>query len=416
MVLPRWRLIVWSILTIFCCCNQFSNGFHRQKAVVNCWKSHHAFVSLHSQFSANDNNDDERRNGLLVLLTVPVAWGSFEPATRFVYATDPALPSLLFSVAYYLVAAATLLSLTLLRTPSTTSHHTENATKWPVLGGFELGLYLFAGNLLQVLGLKTVPSDRAAFLLQLTTIIVPLLEAFRSKQVSPQTWCACLVALTGVVVMGLDHHNNESSMIPMAFPESAMLPVLSLSNGDLMIAGAAVAYSFHCIRLEKYAQTTSAIQLAASKALTETICSFLAILAVLGYSSSLGGSRDNAVSVSGSLLGLLSTFALESGNDIASYMTNHPDTSMDTNVIAAICWTGWVTVAYTIYAQSYGQSRVRPTTANLIYTIQPLCTALIAWFLLGESLGPFGWFGGSLIGLAVLLVALPSTSSSVDQQ
>ncbi|GAX24177.1 hypothetical protein FisN_4Lh266 [Fistulifera solaris] len=369
--------------------------------MANVCKSQHSFSSLQSQFSADQEKANERRNAVLVLFTVPVAWGSFEPATRFLYATDPELPSLLFSVAYYFVAAVTLFSFTVL--PQTSYDTDDKTMPWPVWGGLELGLYLFIGNLLQVLGLRTVPSDRAAFLLQLTTVIVPLLEAFRSKQVSSRTWCACLIALLGVGVMGLD--NNDSA--------SLASPVLLLSNGDLMIGAAAVAYSFHCIRLEKYAQTTSAIQLAASKAVTETICSILAILAVLWYASS----KSTSFGESDAGLGLLSSFALDSGNEITNYLSSHSSmmtNHMDLGVIAAICWTGWVTVAYTIYAQSYGQSRVQPTTANLIYTIQPICTALIAWFLLGESLGPLGWLGGSLIGLAVLLVAFPSDAASTN--
>ena len=76
-------------------------------------------------------------------------------------------------------------------------------------------------------------------------------------------------------------------------------------------------------------------------------------------------------------------------------------------ILAAILWTGLVTVAYTIYAQSYGQRRVKPATANLIYTFQPVCTALFAWTLLGETLGPAGYIGGGLIGSAVLLEVIP---------
>jgi drug/metabolite transporter (DMT)-like permease len=63
-----------------------------------------------------------------------------------------------------------------------------------------------------------------------------------------------------------------------------------------------------------------------------------------------------------------------------------------------------VTIAYTIYAQSYGQRRVRPATANLIYTAQPICTAAVAWLVLGEAMGPAGYAGGALVGAAVLLV------------
>jgi drug/metabolite transporter (DMT)-like permease len=73
----------------------------------------------------------------------------------------------------------------------------------------------------------------------------------------------------------------------------------------------------------------------------------------------------------------------------------------------ATLWTGLVTVAYTIYAQSYGQSRIPATTANLIYTIQPFFTASIAWKVLNETtLGVYGYVGGSLIGAAVVLVVL----------
>ena len=50
----------------------------------------------------------ERQKGLVVLTTVPFAWGTFEPAVRYVYAMDPPVPGFVFSTGYYLVAAITL--------------------------------------------------------------------------------------------------------------------------------------------------------------------------------------------------------------------------------------------------------------------------------------------------------------------
>eukprot|EP00957_Ditylum_brightwellii_P084419 6419305-Ditylum_brightwellii.AAC.1 len=79
----------------------------------------------------------------------------------------------------------------------------------------------------------------------------------------------------------------------------------------------------------------------------------------------------------------------------------------------AILWTGWVTCAYTIYAQSFGQSRVSPTDANLIYTTQPLFSALFAWVILGETLGEAGYIGAALIGVALWLVT--GTDDSTDK-
>jgi len=80
--------------------------------------------------------------------------------------------------------------------------------------------------------------------------------------------------------------------------------------------------------------------------------------------------------------------------------------------LAAILWTGWATCAYTIYAQSYGQSRVQPTDANLIYTVQPIFTALFAFVLLGETIGSTEFIGGALIATAVYVVASSDAGSS----
>jgi drug/metabolite transporter (DMT)-like permease len=72
--------------------------------------------------------------------------------------------------------------------------------------------------------------------------------------------------------------------------------------------------------------------------------------------------------------------------------------------IAAILWTGMITSAYTIWAQSYGQRRINPIDSNLIYTTQPLFSSLFAYGLLGEKLGVSGWVGAALIGVALGLV------------
>ena len=124
----------------------------------------------------------DRNLGILVLCTVPLAWGTFEPAVRYVYKIEPAVPGFVFSVGYYLVAALSLSALlglsSVLRKgkDSDETKRKEKETSLPIRGGIELGIYLFLGNGLQVLGLKTVPSDRAAFLLQLTTVSFVLLD------------------------------------------------------------------------------------------------------------------------------------------------------------------------------------------------------------------------------------------------
>ena len=85
-------------------------------------------------------------------------------------------------------------------------------------------------------------------------------------------------------------------------------------------------------------------------------------------------------------------------------MSNDKESSLGVS-IGAILWTGWVTCAYTIYAQSFGQSRVNPTDSNLIYTTQPLFSSMFAYVLLGETLGFYGFVGAAFIGTALWLVS-----------
>ncbi|CAJ1913118.1 unnamed protein product [Cylindrotheca closterium] len=332
------------------------------------------------------------------------AWGTFEPAIRLVYKIQPEVPSFVLSLAYYIIATIPLCILAWRETPPDLENvETESEIKSnfsQLWGGLELGTYLFVGNALQVIGLRTVPSDRAAFLLQLTTIFVPLVQSILARNlllIPAKTWVACCVALAGVALIGVENADGDVSFA------SFSLDLLQFSAGDQCIMLAAFVYTFHCIRLEKYAkEIPSAIRLAAAKASTETGWSALAVGAGL-IAAAQTGTLENPV------LGGLQTSGrgiLEYTETFLDFLDSMQDVDISQYVTLAgsLSWIGLVTVAYTISAQTYGQSRVPPSTANLIYTLQPIFTALLAYLLLGETLSYTGLAGGTLIGSAVLLV------------
>ena len=441
-----------------------------------------SFSSNNNSNNNNNNNESDYENGLLVLMTVPVAWGTFEPAVRLVYKYEPLVPPLVFSFAYYLVATSVLAIGALCSSATTTttannlgsavsSHRAASSlvggengdggsietdeaggetTTNPgffsglplsIRGGTELGTYLFVGNALQVIGLKTVPSDRAAFLLQLTTIFVPLLKSITaaiatmrssSSSLSPQaaktafiplrTWIACLVALLGVALIGLDDGGagaTNNDVTEFAFHLFDRLPTYSVDDGYIVLG--AVFYTFHCVRLESYARSTaSAIELATAKAATETIWTALAMAGCVFTAAALGGGGASTP-------GILDTARI-SGDKIVAYGTSIRQQVSSSSfssspllffansegwqsVGLATAWIGAVTVAYTIYAQSFGQSKIPAVTANLIYSSQPIFTAMVAFLLLGESLGVNGYAGGVLIGAAVVLVIATETKA-----
>ena len=324
------------------------------------------------------------------------------PAVRYVYDVAPQIPTLVFSVAYYAIAAAGLGALLLYENRTKKFEDSGLDTQSSLRGGMELGTYLFLGNAFQVFGLRTVPSDRAAFLLQLTTIFVPFLQAILAgslKRISNRVWLASGTALAGVAVISLDGAKGTAT--------TSALDQWTFSGGDALIVAAAVLYTFHCVRLELYAQTTSAVRLALTKAVTEMSWSLVAALCLVFLCSSMEPPPESSPD------SILST-CVTSGESIKSFVSSFAETVQTADgsnagllaAGAATTWIGLITVAYTICAQSYGQKYVKAATANLIYTIQPLYTAFFAWILLGETLGPLGYTGGAIILSAVLLVAV----------
>jgi drug/metabolite transporter (DMT)-like permease len=355
--------------------------------------------------SDEENVFSDRARGLLVLMTVPIAWGTYVPVVRYLYEIQPPVPGFVFSAAYYVVASLTLIGLVSANVgePAVPQHFDEDAKQigtivttasLPILGGLELGTYLFLGNGFQILGLKTVPSDRAGFLVQLTTVMVPFVSGVLDgnlQAITAKTWIACLLAFAGVIVMGVDGSDDISTL-------SSLLG--NISEGDLFIVMAAFVYTLHVVRLGTYARGTTPFKLGACKATFEAILS----ISLVVFLVSVGG----ASTATGQLL-----YAQEAGRDILTFFSTISEnvasgaipTSVLLPALGATLWTGWITCAYTISAQSFGQSRLGPTEANLIYSMQPLFTALFAWCLLGETLGPAGAVGGGLIASAVYLVA-----------
>lgn len=363
------------------------------------------------------------RNGFLILLTVPVAWATYEPAVRYVYALDPPFPSFLFSCSYFLVAALTLLFLTTCSTITGAITTKDNARpdslsqKWPTKQGVELGSYLFFGNVCQLLGLQTVPADRAAFLLQVKAILVPLLGAAFARKlgsVSLEKWIACSLAFIGVCLMELD----STVLRHIDGTKLDTTTAIDFGRGDALVVTAAAIYSLHILRLEKHAKEgVSALKLAAVKATTECTWACLVVAAVTTYANSIcsgqsiTNSSTNSLATVAPLQDLL-TLAKEQGSAITAFLTFWRDEIGSTTnnwsqgilpAFAAILWTGLVTIAYTIFAQTVGQKTVSAVTANLIYMIQPICTAVFAWILLGERLGPQGYLGAALLTASVLL-------------
>jgi len=124
--------------------------------------------SINKQAGLLANINSERTLGILVLLTVPLAWGTYSPVVKYMYdKMNPSMPGFVFSAGYYIVAAVSLGILSSMQVKNgemiQTSDYFDNGDNESITtrGGLELGSYLFIGNGLQVVGLQSVPADRA---------------------------------------------------------------------------------------------------------------------------------------------------------------------------------------------------------------------------------------------------------------
>ena len=52
------------------------------------------------------------------------------------------------------------------------------------------------------------------------------------------------------------------------------------------------------------------------------------------------------------------------------------------------------------------------TTSTIISLLEPLTSTLLAWILLGERLGPLGFFGAALLLSAMVIVFRTSATSA----
>ncbi|GAB0495869.1 hypothetical protein MMPV_007178 [Pyropia vietnamensis] len=374
--------------------------------------------------AAARDTDDPR--SLAILTTVPLLWASYAVVARAVLTSDALpLPLAVVNLGAYAVATVGLLGLLAAgvgrgaplpsplkpdtssaaseattvsgetvyqsiatATAPTTPLATETPTAVPPLPPFglvrtvlvaaELGAYLFAGSTLQLVGLTTTPAARATFLVQTTTVMVPLFEATAlRRRLPPRLWASVGVSAVAITLF-------------------TGLPSLPLAPGDAASLGAAVAYSAHVLRLSALAgRLPSALPLAAAKAGVQALYAAAYAVAVLGGVPALAATLSDvaaavvarvptaidtattiATSATAATAATAATTATGSGGDGASAPV----------VLAGVVWMGLAGTAAATWAQVEGQRGVRPAAAGVIYAGQPAAAAAAAALVLGEGL------------------------------
>lgn len=210
--------------------------------------------------------------------------------------------------------------------------------------GLVLGLVMFLSYGSQTVGLYYTSASKGAFITALSVVLVPIFTGISGRRWLPlRVWLAALLALGGLGLMTLTD-------------------VSGVNIGDLIIVGTAVTYALHLLLIDRGLRKFPPLQLAAAQ---------LWPVAVL------------------------------------SWLWAAPDVGLIGQLPAGVWWSvlylALVATALVLVLQNVAQKYVPPHTAALIFVLEPVFAAVFSWLVLGEQLGLYGWLGGILVVVGMVL-------------
>ncbi|MFN0108964.1 MAG: DMT family transporter, partial [Blastocatellia bacterium] len=276
------------------------------------------------------------------LIALALMWGTSHVITKEILATH--------SSAFY---TSTRFGIAALCFALAFAGHLRRSSWHEAKQGAKLGLLSFAGIAFYVVGLSFTQVSKAGFITGLYLVFTPLLGylLFGTKPTRDH--------LTGLAVA-------IGGFAFLTFPKGGE----TINWGDFFILLAAIAWAAHIAATSAFASGGDVKSLAAFQVMT------VAVLASIAF------------------------FALQ-----ALGMETAPN-PIDKQFFWQI---GYMAIAVTFVAalmQTWAQSRVNPTHAVILYTLEPATAAVFAYLVFGEKLGSWQLVGALLIVAGVMMSRL----------
>lgn len=224
-----------------------------------------------------------------------------------------------------------------------------------LLRGSILGLFLFGLFAFLIHGMQTTSTSNAGFLTSTTVVLVPVFHALITRRLPNRPIViGTLLTMTGIGFMTL-----QQSM--------------TLHSGDVLCLIGAVVYAFHILLTADFTKKEDGLLLGIWQ---------------LGFAG---------------LYGLICTMLFETPTLPAA-----PSQWMAVLGLALIC------SAFGFVAQPMAQKYTTPEHTGLLFSLEPLFSALFAFLFLQETLSAKGYFGAALM-MAGVLVASASPEKKAAQ-
>lgn len=218
-------------------------------------------------------------------------------------------------------------------------------SKGTLLKGAALGVFLFSGYAWQTIGLQYTTASNAGFITGLSVVIVPALVTLTTRTLPrPNLILGILSALVGLAFLSLGDG-------------------FQLNKGDLMVLACAFSFALHIFLVGRYAPQTNATVLASVQILTVSVLS--------------------------------AAFSL---------LLPQPPMHFSTNAWLGLLITAVPATSLAFFVQTKMQQFTTPTHTALIFSMEPVFSAVAAFFLAGELLTLKGFLGAGLV-LGGMLIA-----------
>jgi drug/metabolite transporter (DMT)-like permease len=284
----------------------------------------------------------------LALALVCLLWGSTFVVVKNALAD---ISTVLFLAIRFSIAAALLAGL-----------YVARGGRFSGAGGLQAGLltggFLYAGYLLQTLGLHHTTPATSGFITGLYIPTVPMLSAVVYRRVPrPAEWIGIALATLGMGLMTL---------------KSASF---NIGKGELLTLWCAIVFAVHILLLSHFSKRMSTDWLSLQQ---------IAVCAAIG----------------------LSTF----------WWVEAVTVRWSGPVVFALVLTSVLATALAFWLMTWAQARTSPTRAALIFALEPVFAWLTSWMVEGEVLTVRAFAGAGCILAGILLVELKPAPRSRHQE
>ncbi len=281
------------------------------------------------------------------ILLIALAWGATFTLTKIALSHVPVFP---FLFVRFVVATIVLVGILIL-----TSGHRRPMNARTVWVGVFLGCLLFGAYAFQTMGLGHTSPAITGFLTGLYVVLVPLFSIPLFHTAPPRrTWLGAILAVMGLAFISGSH-------------------ILHMQIGDMEVLICAVFLALQILFIEKYGGNIQALTLATIE---------IGVVSVLSLMMSL----------------LLRQTALFT-----------PQVWLEPAVLWSVLINAIFGTALAYWGQNIFQQNLPSAQIAVIFSMEPVFAALVAWMVQGSLLSSIEMVGGFLIFIS-MLVADPHVS------